>query len=789
MTTLPRARFLLPLLALLLAAPYALPAQIPVPPPDRPRVLVRPATLPDLRARFDHPAMAGIRTDILAQYAAAPDGYPEGREPDRPTYRAADAGALLYLLNGDEAAGRRAAELLLDALPRLNPGNEAWHEDRKNHRFIYSAAIVYDWCHELMTDAERDLLYREAIRLMEASEYGWPLTEGRITYLTNHFGEEKVPFALAFGIAAYDRHPDVYREAAHHLYDGLVPSRNGFYPAGRHHQGASYGPGRYEMEIISTFIMTRMGAPRPYVDEQRWVPYHTLYNRRPDGVIMPEGDDFNHNFLYRAGGSGYFAIMGAYLTAQEFRDPYLQTDADRNAAFIKTFNHLDDAVLRLLYTDPTVGTKPTEELPLTRFFGPPLSSMTARTGWDPGGGADSPVAMVTMTMSDYYFGNHDHLDAGHFSVYYKGPLAVDSGAYAESKKGRGKHGGDSGHWNNYFRRTVAHNSLLVHDPDEPWRPTSIWDAQNEGGQVVNAGGPIEHYNGGAPLSFQHMVDRGKQVELLGHGFGPDPVSPDYSYLKGDMAAAYHYNYLNMKPKVAEAKRSFVFLNLFNDEAPAALLVFDRVTARKPEFRKRWLLHTVEEPTVSPSGLTTVVKQLARLDYSGKLSCQTLLPAAANRTITKIGGPGRRFWTESAQTNWALKKEADLERFEAGNWRIELSPDSAAATDHFFNVIQVMDGDADPAPTELLETPELVGVRLRDRACFFARGGERLDGESRITLDLGAAPGPVRLLIADLAAGQWSVTGADGRSQSVTVSAEEGIGYWLLEGGGSVTLAR
>ncbi|MHC4595765.1 MAG: heparin/heparin-sulfate lyase HepB, partial [Planctomycetota bacterium] len=75
-------------------------------------------------------------------------------------------------------------------------------------------------------------------------------------------------------------------------------------------------------------------------------------------------------------------------------------------------------------------------------------------------------------------------------------------------------------------------------------------------------------------------------------------TPDYSLLKGDITAAY-------SDKVREVIRSFVFLNLRDEQVPAVLVVFDRVVSRYPDFKKYWLLHALEEPQISESGITIV----------------------------------------------------------------------------------------------------------------------------------------------------------------------------------------
>ena len=61
------------------------------------------------------------------------------------------------------------------------------------------------------------------------------------------------------------------------------------------------------------------------------------------------------------------------------------------------------------------------------YYPSPQGAMFARTGWEDG--IDSPSVVAFMNLEEYNFTNHDHLDAGHFQIYYKGILANDSGSY------------------------------------------------------------------------------------------------------------------------------------------------------------------------------------------------------------------------------------------------------------------------------------------------------------------------------------------------------------------------
>ena len=86
---------------------------------------------------------------------------------------------------------------------------------------------------------------------------------------------------------------------------------------------------------------------------------------------------------------------------------------------------------------------------------------------------------------------------------------------------------------NYFKRTIAHNSLLVYDPDEKF---GCWNyggggktrfATNDGGQRMCGEGWKTCNSLDSLLSEEYTVGK-----VLAHGFGPDAQAPDYSYLKG-----------------------------------------------------------------------------------------------------------------------------------------------------------------------------------------------------------------------------------------------------------------
>ena len=407
----------------------------------------------------------------------------------------------------------------------------------------------------------------------------------------------------------------------------------------------------------------------------------------------------------------------------------------------------DTKLFELLWRDPALEPLPLTDLPLSRYFGFPYGWMVARTGWD------EQSVIAQMKVNVYNFIGHQHEDGGSFDLYYKGPLTNHTGVYQGINGGYG-----SPHHRNYYQRTIAHNSLLIHDPGEKFPARGGQPGANDGGQRIPG-------NGREVRTLDDLLTGTYRTgSVLGHGFGPDPKTPAYTYLKGDLTAAY-------TDKVREVKRSFVFLNLGPAAVPAALVVFDRVVSANPAFAKTWLLHSIEEPALEGAATTLT---LTSHGWSGKLVNTTLLPELDNMRLEKVGGPGKEFWVDGKNYPDA-KNPPDPE---TGAWRVELSPRRPAAADLFLNVIQVMDRDsaaARPLVVEKIESGNIVGVRLADRVVLFDSRGDRNADPLAFSVQ---GDGTLKFLVTDLAEGTWQVW-RDGKIAvpALSVSADDGTAYF------------
>lgn len=702
--------------------------EIPIPPTVHPRLYLRSSDIPELRERLKNPE---IKKTIAKIQKLGVDRTPEeeAKAPDKSGFRyyaemrgvtsRVQLEALDYLLNKKKSVARKAIVAMLDTLRNTNYGKKG-DLSRASGQMLMCGAMVYDWCYDQMKDSEKKAYINEFVRISKTMECGYP--PKNTEPIAGHSSEWMVMRdMLSAAIAIYDEFPEMYNHVMTMLCRDYIPVRNYVYAGHNYHQGTSYANVRFSNDLFSLWILDRMGAGAVYDPAQQFVMYDFLYRRRPDGMVLPAGD-------VNPGIGGSYGLP-AMLAYSYYKDPYLAYEYKRNT---KIDNHC--LIFDVLWRDYTIEPKSPETLPLTKYSGTPFGWMIARTGWD----KNSVIA--EMKINEHFVGNHQHMDGGAFQIYYKGPLAIDAGAY------HGTSGGyNSAHNKNFFKRTVAHNSLLVFDPNEKF---ASWNyggtdktefADNDGGQRM----PGDRWE--TCRSFADLLsDEYTTGQVLAHGIGGDYMTPEYSYLSGDITKAY-------SDKVKEVKRSFVFLNLKSEKVPAAMVVFDKVVSKNPEFKKHWLLHSIEEPKVSENGI--VIKRTKDGD-SGMLSNTVLLPAKENLDMQVIGGKGKEFWVNG--TNYANAPQAGRPdpRNERGEWRVEVSPSAPANEDYFLNVIQVADNNCNELhKASLLKGENLVGAVIADRIVTFSKNGETINGKAEMDVQ---GNGTFKFVMTNMKPGTWQV---------------------------------
>jgi heparin/heparan-sulfate lyase len=691
--------------------------QVPIPPAEHPRLYLRARDLDDLHRRVDHPVLKPTWNAM--------------QKSENPQVRL-EVDAVRYLLTHDTELAKRTAAAAVDTLEHASYDKNVQDISRAIGRMMVTGAIVYDWCYPVLTREQKDRIIAQEVRLAKEMESGYPPYDGG--YLSSHGSEWMIMRdMLSAGVAIYDEFPEMYRFAANRFFKGSLPGRNFWYEGHAFHQGSAYAETRISSELYPLWIFDRMGFSNIYNPAQQFVPYSWIYMRRPDGQLLRSGD-----------GQSRRPELRDLLIASYYGDGYILGDYLRDPG-VGSMNR----IYELLWRDPDLKPLPVTDLPLARYMGSPFGWMVARTGWD----ADAVIA--EMKVNVYNFVNHQHLDGGAFQIYYHGPLAIDSGLYEQAN---GDYG--SAHHLNYYQRTIAHNSLLIYDPNEKF-PSNRGEMRNDGGQ--------QRPNRGREASrLEDLLTRGYHTgEVLAHDIGAN-----YTYLKGDITAAY-------SAKVREVKRSFVFLN--SPGIPAALIVFDKVVSADPSFRKYWLLHSMEEPEIRGN---SAVVSLSQRGWTGRLIDTALLPEAVS--IEKVGGPGKEFWVFGENFPNQLSPGSDPKEFEIGAWRIELSPRAASATDYFLNVMEIVDGKTANVPSvDRLTAKDLTGARIADRVVCFQKESGRIVRPVSFAV---SGAGTLRYLMTDLAEGTWQVW-RDGRIVMPAATVRE-FGTLYFEGPpGSYELRR
>lgn len=633
--------------------------------------------------------------------------------------------ALQYLVTEDKRLGLHAKKLaLLASKRRFNPNLQ--DISREIGRLMVALALVYDWCNALLDKEEKKQLVIQLKRLAGLLECGYPpIHEGAFVGHTSEW--MLMRDMLAAGIAIYEDDPEMYDYAAGRFFEEFVPARNFFYPSGWHHQGDNYGSYRYQAELFATWLFGRMGYEEVFDSTQELIGYQWIYTRRPDGKLLRDGDADNPLYVENE----YITLFPlVYLMAGNYYSNgyFLQQQAIEHPEIPDLY-----LLFALLFHNPESELRPLQELPLTRYFAEPAGIMIARTGWNEGTAINkqSSAVVVEMKLGMYQYNNHQHLDAGAFQIYYKGYLAIDSGIYKGSS---GKY--QSPHNKYYFKRTIAHNAMLVYDPDEIMEQPYIVDGKLTWPNVTD-GGQRWPGAGKPPQNLAELLGgEYERAKAVAHSYGPCKQEPDYSYLKGDLTKAY-------SKKVSHYTRSFVFINLKQEKIPAVMIVFDAVESASKAFEKTWLLHSIEQPKVT--GKRSIIARTEE-GYGGELVVDTLLPKEA--LITGVGGEGRQF--ESRGVNYGNDYSATIEQ---GSWRIEVKPEAAAERDIFLHAMQIKDHDGtEAASAVLVEDERVAGVLVEGWLVLFSRSGSLIKEELFIAADHTSTR--TNVLITDIACGTW-----------------------------------
>jgi len=305
-------------------------------------------------------------------------------------------------------------------------------------------------------------------------------------------------------------------------------------------------------------------------------------SRRP----IPMGDGGGRRF----GGDRDKALSARRILAAYFHDDPVHRAVRAFDAATPRSSVGQNAWMDFLWHDPAAPRGRLDDLGLSHHSRGP-GYVYARSDW-------TENATHFFFKCGDRFTAHQHLDVGHFLIFKRAELAGDGGHYDEF---------GTAHDVNYHLRTIAHSTVLVHDPGE------TWPAIRGGRVTANDGGQHHawrHHNGAAadPEDWERQRAALDIADLLAF-----EDRGEYLYVAGDATRAYASN------KLERFTRQIVYLR------PDTFVIYDQVTARKPGFRKTWLLQAMRPPMFHED-------RWLMTNGPGRLIIQTLLPEAARTRL-------------------------------------------------------------------------------------------------------------------------------------------------------------
>mgnify|MGYP000328675038 CR=1 FL=1 len=444
------------------------------------------------------------------------------------------------------------------------------------------------------------------------------------------------------------------------LYDNL---QNEFIPIFKHYiddnddgefgdnEGGLHWGGTYSyigaLNMVEYFDIISNATSKNLYNEHPWI--NSLINQyfyllRPDKTTLNLGDDLK--------------LLDNSPRDITFLSLFNNFNHDKNKWSIKKYEEAPfDTPKRLeevIFRDFSIDSAPPSTNPAgLTWFSRKTGLFISKTSFE------ENATMITFFNSPTNRNNHQHLDNNSFQIFKNGPLFIDSGSYDYY---------NSEHYKNYYSRTIAHNTITVHDSVESF----IYEGEqvsNDGGQLVKS--TLLNYD-------SILLDNS---ENYGSFWVKHLNFSNYVYSILDASSSYSDD------KVESYRRKFLYLKPNN-----RLVVIDYV--KQPDlsepFVVKWNAHFKNEPTVydnsgneaNPTVIDTGIKRFDNYEreYSvdngtgGNARIKTLLPWETEAKL--VGGLGREFYIfnnedETSGTNYSHDPLPSDNQTDSAQWRLEV----------------------------------------------------------------------------------------------------------------------
>lgn len=587
--------------------------------PERPRLFLR-------AGKWDGPSVEQIKSWVNRE-----DYKLVLRKLASPSYPQAINFALLYMLTGDEAAGKSAVARLKGF--RFSSSESPSYTGIQ----VQCAAAVYDWLHDHpdMTGEVRQAIAAELERAAD-SYYKSLKSGGPSTPFYSRVGGA-IGGLTAAALALHGDSPkaeEYVRFAAEYLKTkkGTV----------RQMEDGAAGGASYAFHHMFTDLANTVAAWRSASDwdaaawikenQDNWLERQLLFQiwmTYPNGHFVKEGDvwgvDLDDGSKFRMGADGVTSI-----TKNGFGQTWGQQHRQRHG---ERFIHPIHVWQYAVFYNPDIPARPLAELPRAEVFSPKLHGYVCwRSSWE-----------LDATIIHFRCGetvdHHATYDQGKFIIFRQTPLAIKNGAYIGYKTPH----------HMYYKSPWSANCVVFAGPN--------WD------------GMQPHINfHGKPSWEEWKAHRDKTVNRPPTGVLLATEANDrLARASGDLSGSC--------PPGTTWKRELLFLDY------KYLIVVDRVKAGQ-DINHRWTLHTTNQPRIDGT--------LAVADNGpSRLFCRTLLPA--NARLELVGGEGRLF-DYNGKSRMPVDKGGKPytpkigPNSQLGQWRLDVTPGDGASETLYVHVL-------------------------------------------------------------------------------------------------------
>ena len=669
--------------------------------------------------------------------------------------------ALAYLAYDDELYGYQAIYYMKNFLKSLDIKQIASDQCRQYGYTMFTAALVYDWCYDLLTEQDKiqfiagveNCLCRGSNAGGAKMEVGFPPSkQGSVS---GHSSEYQIlRDYLAFATAIYDENPSWWNYIAAKVCNDYVKVRNYYFRSGIAHQGTGYATARHICDLYSAWIIKIATGTNPYVGMENTVRSFLGYEYTP-GMIFTDGDNSGDGKKTSA-----FADM-AYITAYLYADEAMLAQATylKSSAFSSNFQGLSTPVFLALTA--TADIEPAEDryegMELIQYNGSPLGQYVIRASWN-----DPASAAVFMRIKERSTTNHEHYDSGTFEIYYKGMLTSDGGVYNNYSHDHTKY---------FHKATISHNGLIIYNPNLANTESGWYSGGQE--RFVKESTDLDHwltndYDTGTVTGRQHGYKDG------------DKTNPLYAYIAGDITEAYSAQ------TVSYVGRRMLTVYTGDADYPMVFFVYDDISSAHVSYAKRFLLQisSKNEPTIDSKKQTVITE-----NGGGRLVLTCL---SDNVTITGVGGRNSGSYDATQSKNYLINGKQCVPKSKTADdkhWgRVEIEyNDKSSKTATFMNVLYVTDtGRSDMAAvTETSSESGLTGgVFNKKIAALFATSRSR--ATSTVSCKTTGSTS-MDYYVSGLAAGKWKVT-VDGKTVGTFEATDEGGMITFKASAGVITVS-